>query len=191
MPYLEDYLKRHTMEYTSAGCIFTNGTHIIAGYQPNKPNPCISGLGGKKEEGETVLQTAIRETIEELFGFYDFPEIVLKVCLLEPMQVFHNGKYGMVVYSFCDLEKILVIVKESGKVSPLYAEMPVSLNDLLFLRMEGKAEISHLCVLPLLKHEKKYPFIEPYFLKDLQMLVELLQDKAHWKGIQEEEAHPE
>jgi hypothetical protein len=182
------------MEYTSAGCIFTNGTHILAGYQPNKPNPCISGLGGKKEEGETMLQTAVRETIEELFGFYDFPEIVSKVCLLEPMQVFHNGKYGMVVYSFCDLEKILCLVKESGKPSPLYANMPVTLSDLVFLRLAGKAEISHLCVLPLVKHDKKLAFIEPYFLKDLQMLVGLLENFAQegcWKGIPEEEAHPQ
>ena len=36
---------------SGAGILFTNGTHILCGYQPNKKNAIISGFGGKIEEG--------------------------------------------------------------------------------------------------------------------------------------------
>ena len=56
-----------TMDYNSAGIIFTDGTHVIAGYQKNK---FFSGIGGGREPSELDAKfTAIREMLEELFGF--------------------------------------------------------------------------------------------------------------------------
>jgi hypothetical protein len=57
----------NTLEYNSAGIIFTDETHVLAGYQKNK---FYSGIGGKKELSDlSVKFTAIREMLEELFGF--------------------------------------------------------------------------------------------------------------------------
>ena len=50
--------------FMGAGCIFTNGTHVLAGFQPNKKSPAISGFGGKRHGTETFTQTALRETLE-------------------------------------------------------------------------------------------------------------------------------
>lgn len=56
-----------TIDYNSAGIIFTDGKHVLAGYQKNR---FFSGIGGSKEPSETDPKfTAIREMLEELFGF--------------------------------------------------------------------------------------------------------------------------
>jgi hypothetical protein len=55
-------------EYTACGVVFTDGRHILAGYQPNKKNPCISGIGGMKEKGETHFDTAM--ICSFLFSFF-------------------------------------------------------------------------------------------------------------------------
>lgn len=58
-------------DYYGAGLHFIDeaeGT-IVAGAQPHKKTPCISGFGGKAEPGDgSCVVTAYRETIEELCG---------------------------------------------------------------------------------------------------------------------------
>jgi len=61
-------------DYKAAGVIFTNNTHIIAGYQQDEQNEqantyAFSGFGGKKElsDNDNPNFTAIREMLEELF----------------------------------------------------------------------------------------------------------------------------
>lgn len=65
----------NTTNFRSAGIVFTNGKVVLAGYQRKIRNgreisTFISGIGGATEEGETPLQTAIRETVEEIYDFY-------------------------------------------------------------------------------------------------------------------------
>jgi hypothetical protein len=56
-----------TQPYESAGIIFTDNKHVLAGYQKNK---FFSGVGGKKEKTDRNSKfTAVREMLEELFGF--------------------------------------------------------------------------------------------------------------------------
>ena len=163
--------KEAPSEFNAAGTIFTNGTHVLAGYQPNRPNPCISGIGGKREGDEEFLHTALREMLEELLCIYDESELLASLKELEPRRILKHRKYMMVVYSFDDLEKMLEIVKNSGITSQLYDEIPLTLSTLIFKRLSKKSEISHLSILPLVKHGRDMPFIESYFLKDLQMLL--------------------
>lgn len=58
-------------DYYGAGLHFIDEADgsIVAGAQPHKKTPCISGFGGKAEasDGSSVI-TAYRETIEELCG---------------------------------------------------------------------------------------------------------------------------
>jgi hypothetical protein len=45
----------------NAGCLFTNGTHVLAGYQKSS----INGIGGKAEEGEEPAEPPGRDDRRE------------------------------------------------------------------------------------------------------------------------------
>jgi hypothetical protein len=160
-------------EQMNAGCLFTNGIHVLAGYQPNKPFPSINGIGGKPEEGESVV-TALREFLEEVFGIYDCVKGIVELRALMPRRVLEQKRYVTYIYDFNDLVKMLEIVSGLGVSSPLYVEIPRSLIELLFTRLPVKSEISHLCLLPLVQHGT-HPFVEPYFLRDLSKVHSLLK----------------
>ena len=157
----------------NAGCLFTNGTHVIAGYQPNKHLPSINGIGGKPEEGEEPVVTALREFLEEMFGIYDCVKCVYSLRDVVPREVLEQKRYVTYIYTFNDLEKMLDIISGLGITSPLYCEIPRNLNDLLFNRLAVKSEISHLCLLPLVQHGA-HAFVEPYFVRDLTKIQQLL-----------------
>lgn len=146
----------------NAGCVFRNGTHVLAGYQPRKK--CINGIGGKPEEGEEVHRTAIREMLEEVFGVCseDFIQSIYEI----PYHRVEKKSYTMFIYTFRDLERICGIVRGS----PYYAEPPQSVWELLVNRNALDTEISHLCILPVVEHDKKIPFVEPYFIGDIQVI---------------------
>jgi hypothetical protein len=158
----------------NAGCLFTNGIHLLAGYQPNKQFPSINGIGGKPEEGEEPIVTALREFLEEVFGIYDCVKGVSELKTVVPRHVLNQKRYVTHIYDFNDLVKMLEIVSGLGVSSPLYATFPRSLDELLFTRLAVKSEISHLCLIPLVEHGT-HPFVEPYFLRDLSKIVKLLQ----------------
>lgn len=159
------------MDYGSAGCIFTNGTHILGGYQPNKPVPCISGIGGKREDCEEFVQTAMREMLEELFGIYARPDFVSSLMAIPYDRLAISGEYVSLVYSFCSLEKILAELVRLNAVSSFYNEMPLTLIDLILKRLPVESEISHLCLLPVVKHARGTPYIENCFMKDILGLL--------------------
>ena len=54
-------------EWHSAGILFTTDNTVFVGYKIVNDNWQISGFGGKRNEDETYIQTAIRETLEELY----------------------------------------------------------------------------------------------------------------------------
>ena len=155
------------MEYTSAGCIFTNGIHILGGYQPNKQAPCISGIGGKREGCEEFVETAMREMLEEIFGIYARPDFVTALMVVPYERLLISGDYVSLIYSFSSLEKILVELVRLNAMSSLYNEFPLTLNDLILKRIITKSEISHLCLLPVVKHPRGTPYIENCFMKDI------------------------
>ena len=156
------------MEYTSAGCIFTNGTHILGGYQPNKTAPCVSGIGGKRDDCEEFVQTALREMLEELFGIYDRPDFITALMAIPYDRLAISGDYVSLIYSFSSLEKIMAELVRLNAVSLLYNEMPLCLADLILKRSNLiDSEISHLCLLPVVRHPRGTPFIENCFMKDI------------------------
>jgi hypothetical protein len=159
------------MAYTSAGCMFLGENHVLAGFQ-NKPAPCISGIGGKKQGDEIFFETAIREMLEELLGIYN-TDLIDPLLYIEYEKVVNNGDYYIVVYTFSALEKMLRLVKHLGCSSPFYSELPLSVCDLVFKRKTSYAnaaqEITHLCILPLTAGP-----IKRHFLEDLRMVSESL-----------------
>ena len=163
------------MSFTGAGCIFLNDQYILAGYQPRKAKPILSGLGGKREGEETSLVTALRETIEELFELQTVPlEWIEWIHTTIPYQkLLQNGDYISYVYTFDNLQQILEYLKGKGAVSELYDEFPTNLLSLLFHRKQlaYPPEISHLVLFPLVDHPKDSHFVAKHFLSDLRLLL--------------------
>jgi len=159
--------------HMGAGCVFTDGKHVLAGYQPNKKKPGITGIGGHKEGEETYLQTAYRETIEEIYnvtsqqipiGLID--KLVLQ---MKPKKFKMKKGYVIVTFTFQDLEQFLKLCRKSGLRSPLYTKMPKTLIDVIQTRgYDLKAEISSFALLPVVKsHQKLKNFVNPLFIQDM------------------------
>ena len=152
--------------YTSAGTIFTDGRLILAGYQPHKMY--ISGIGGSKKPHETYTETALREMLEELFEINKIPGPLISdiVNTVKPQKVLQNKQYVMLVYTFTDLDRILELLSKYDLSSRAYDTIPTTLLELLFSRkFHEKNEISHLCLLPLIRSS-----IDSYLLEDIKLL---------------------
>jgi hypothetical protein len=157
--------------FMGAGCVFTDGNHILAGYQPHKKFPCISGIGGHVEQGESYLQTAYRETIEELFDVKAIPVGLIDTLIrkMAPKQISIKKGYVLVRFTFEDLEKFLKLCRKANLQSPLYPKLPKNLMQVIQRRIQApNAEISALCLLPIVNHKgKPGSFVHPAFVSDL------------------------
>lgn len=163
-------------DFTAAGVVFTDGKLILGAYQPEKKKPFISGIGGGREEGETFEITAIREMLEELFEYRPTdPALVLDVLSqFSNYQEKQLDNYKMMVYTFEDLENILQYVATKNIPTKMYDVFPTTLNELLFTRKvfhhtEFVPELSHLCLLPIVKHNLNQPFVSMDFLREILM----------------------
>lgn len=152
-----------------AGILFTNGTHILCGYQPNKKKAIISGFGGKIKENETLNITAIRETLEELFDINPSSDLLLDLeNILKTRYSSFNKNYYIMKLSFSDIFKIIKILALRDYVSPLYDIWPNNIRELLFNRKNIHTnEISHLCILPY----KPNLVIDQYFIDDINLFM--------------------
>jgi hypothetical protein len=142
----------NSTKWTAAGSFFTDGFSVLAGVQPHKTEATISGIGGGANAGETYIETAIRETLEELFDFDIIPRWLLRRVerSLTPSIVFQNDLYIYLVYSFKDLEQLLRIVKESKIRSRLYSTIPLTVSDLILQRSQSiSAEVQRLVLIPI------------------------------------------
>lgn len=151
-----------------AGCVFTNGKLILAGYQARKRIPMITGLGGKREGNEDPIYTAWRETLEELFEVEKISTNSIEYCLeKQPDKILESKGYIQYVFSFQVLEDILEKCREESLVSRLYETFPLTLQELLLNRKSEtkEAEISQLCLLPM-----EGQTIAKHFMKDIKMI---------------------
>ena len=161
-------------KFKAAGVAFTNGVHVLAGYQPHKKHPSISGIGGSREPGESYMQTALRECVEELFEPTSIPKALLpKLTEIAPQKVIQSGSYINAIYSFDDLHAMLKVMKRQGLSSPLYETFPKNLTELIMNRIptgalsgDKAAEISHLALLPVITQAAD-TLIDPYFAADM------------------------
>ena len=161
-------------KFKAAGVAFTNGVHVLAGYQPHKKHPSISGIGGSREPGESYMQTALRECVEELFEPTSIPKALLpKLTEIAPQKVIQSGSYINAIYSFDDLHAMLKVMKRQGLRSPLYETFPKNLTELIMNRIptgalsgDKAAEISHLALLPVIPQAAD-TLIDPYFAADM------------------------
>ena len=130
-----------------AGIVFKSETHVLMGYQPHKA--MISGIGGKPHEHELLIETAFRETIEELFGID--PPISLIHTLINTFNAgkVSNDGYTMFILPFSDIPLFLSIVSAFG--SPYYSNFPTTITDLILnRRAPHDAEVTHLALVPII-----------------------------------------
>lgn len=150
----------------NCGCLFTDGRLVLAGWQKDT----VSGLGGKAAAGEIPIETAWRETLEELFDMsYTAIRVLLPIITshIQPSRSIQDAYYTSFVYTFKDLEKALSILKTYHVVSPFYRIFPISVAELVIRRKALKsAEVSTLALVPLVARLN----IAPDFVRDLAAL---------------------
>ncbi len=159
--------------FMGAGCVFTDGKHVLAGYQPHKRYPCITGIGGHREKGEDYYQTAMRETVEEIYHVNTLPQHLVRTLIqqLPPRKEDNQHNYIILNYNFDDFLKFLKICKKSGLQSPVYPRLPRTMMECIRNRtIDPKAEITHLCLLPVIADFKGKSFIHPAFLQDMKLM---------------------
>lgn len=151
--------------YQGAGILFTDGNQVLAGFQAKKSY--ISGIGGKREYGENYHETAIRETVEELFDIIPCDELIKEIQTIPYSKRFMNDSYVVLVYSFDDLLLFMNIIKKHVGISELYSEFPENILDLIYKRkLKNTSEVQQLYLLPLNKDLS----IDNCFIKDLSLL---------------------
>lgn len=150
-----------------SGCLFTNHSHVLAGMQRSG----LSGLGGKMRFTEIAIETAWRETLEELFGFHSnfIKDRMYEVCSIRPFRVIVDTKYVCFVYTFKDLEKALSILKKYHPISPFYRYFPTTVSDLVLNRRDFLGQGSEVGALALLPASTELS-LDPVFLDDLTRL---------------------
>lgn len=153
----------------SAGCLFTDGKYVLAGLQEKDGKLILSGFGGKIEPTDgCTIDTAIRETLEELFHIEAPFDIVRYISIHNlPQNQFQNGDYRVHIYSFWDLVDFLHVCQGFGVQSPLYETIPTDILGLIQKRkILAEAEVKELALLPL----KAFDQICDYFRSDLEFL---------------------
>lgn len=144
-------------DFKAAGCVFTNGKVVLAAYQKEEYAPAINGIGGKRNgPTESYIETALRETIEELFAVDTVPPRLLVALQnrITPTRIHKTGSYVLVIYTFADLDTLLQEAYAILKSSPVYEKFPRTLSDLILHRnanYEPRPEITHICILPVVK----------------------------------------
>ena len=148
----------------AAGLLFTNEKLFLAGYKSFKGH--VTGIGGKPhEEDQTILHTALRETIEELFGIkeVDSDLIAQLLIVVKPYREVTNETYTHFLCTFSDLKYLLTYCYLHVQTSPYYDIFPTTIEQLILDRKNTeRAEIAQLCLLP--------------FASDIRIARHLIQD---------------
>jgi len=133
-----------------AGILFTDDKFVLGGYSHHKQS--ITGIGGKKVGNETPPETALRETLEELFEFIEIPETLTRLAstVLPFNNLMSRGGYTTFIMDFNDLSILLnTLSMVPGLKSNVYDVLPKNINELVMNRKAyPSAEFSHIVLLP-------------------------------------------
>jgi hypothetical protein len=132
-----------------AGILFADERFVLAGYNPFKL--AITGIGGKKQGDELPTQTAVRETLEELFELETIPESLFQIIWSNLVfdTIVSTGGYNVFHMSFRDLNYIMKTLQFFNVKSRVYDILPTTLSELILNRKYYRdAELSHILLLP-------------------------------------------
>jgi len=126
--------------------MFTDGIRVLAGYQTKTGR--IGGFGGKSLAGESRIETALRETIEELFGILDIPSDLIRKLPISQNTI-EYAEYTCFIYNFDDLQTFIRRAGRCINSSPLYAVFPTTTWELIQNRMVSESgEVGELYLMP-------------------------------------------
>ena len=128
----------------AAGCLFVQGSTVLAGYNPK--HKLWSGIGGKIQPNETIKEAAYRETIEELFGLTP-SDAIIEECIqtFEFKEPFVRNNYAFIQLPIESFIHIIYILKAYNYTSPYYNHLPTTLSELVHQRKTGpEQEITDL-----------------------------------------------
>jgi len=84
----------------------------------------------------------------------------------------YDNNYVCCVYDFNQLNRMLGILISYNLESNLYSVFPSNISDLIFNRHIKNAEISHLCLLPVVNNNI---IIDNEFNKDIKLLSKCIK----------------
>ena len=150
---------------TAAGVLFLRHTYdTLMGYTPKRRH--YSGFGGNKEEGESILTTALREAVEELYGISPDEELLDELVerFAENPRYERDG-YLFVLIWFDEYPEFADIVRFHERRSPYYDRFPKSIKSLVRRRRSvADMEITRLVVgTPMAQYN--HP-VDPNFIAD-------------------------
>jgi hypothetical protein len=140
----------------------SDGRLVLAGVQIKNGQKILSGFGGKSQEGETEVQTAAREVLEEIFDINPSAfliEYVVRLIRNKPF-IRTSPDWCFFVCSFQDLFEIYCLIQQPNFTYKSPEEFLAYL--LLQRKPQANAEISYFCLLP----AEEVP-IDKGFLQDL------------------------
>ena len=145
------------------GLLVIEKGYALAGLTPKLGR--YSGIGGKQLPGETLRQTAFRESLEELYGIVPCTSLVNSLVtgfITKPL-IDRDGYY-YILMTFSDVNSMCSIVKTYVGESPYYKTFPASVLDLVLNRYPSdEAEITELT---LIKYSNNPSTVDGEFIKD-------------------------
>jgi hypothetical protein len=156
----------------ASGIIFYDDEYVLSGLKAyGEIKDHWTGIGGKIEEKEMPMQAAIRETLEELYGIYDQPDLIAKLLRkYKPKNVYRSRVYTL--YS-APIELIFYISEfllEQGITStPHYANLPFDYNEIVSnYKSTRNSEFKKLDFVK--RYEDDAHKLDTYFFQDIDLI---------------------
>ena len=107
--------------------------------------------------------------IEELFNVTTLSDKLLNELIkIKPKKTIISKNHVNYVFTFFELDEMLEIMNDYKIKSNIYSIFPTCINELLFNRkINNNSEISHLCLLPIVKTKI---IIDNDFMNDIYLL---------------------
>lgn len=161
-------------EWHSAGILFTTDNTVFVGYKIVNDNWQISGFGGKRNEDETYIQTAIRETLEELYEAPITKETIEYVeRRLKITKVINNNGYILVICTLNRINDFILAALNSVLYTPMYEKLPYTVALLIGERKQlFYAEFHYLAFLSVNMIISEWPPVEidPNLISDMKYI---------------------
>lgn len=167
---------------TAAGVLFLRHNYdTVMGFTPKHAH--YSGFGGTKEEGESILTTALREAVEELYGISPDEELLDELVdrFAENPRYERDG-YLFILIWFDEYPEFADIVRFYTRRTPFYDRFPKTIKSLVRKRKSVEnMEITHLIVgTPMAQYD--HP-VDPNFIADWDLACrDVLDDLTNYSS---------
>jgi hypothetical protein len=151
-----------------AGILFKEDiANFLAGFQQKLGR--WGGFGGKPLEDETLQETAVRETVEELFEVYLKKEDLLALTKeLDLWLAYADTHYTFYVVPLSTIFTLIRFCQSHGYTSPVYPVYPTTIAGLIDDRVEVKAkEVQKIQLFSFYEITARTDEFDKYFLHDL------------------------